>query len=569
MDKRVYKSRLFIIFIFFISIFTFYATRIIFIQVFRATNLSKLAAKQHNIILELQPERGDILDRNLRKFAVDYNVFSIYAIPNAIRQADKTGISDALCGILDVNRDLVLDRLKKDKSFVWIKREVDRETAESVSALNISGVKMLKEYKRFYPKAALASHVVGFAGLDDSGLEGVELAYDGYLKGLPGWRWTVKDAKRRDIISGDTKLIPASEGLNVILTIDENIQYIAERELDQVFQRYNAKGASVIVMDPHNGDILALANRPTFDLNEFSSSSYDERRNRAVTDIYEPGSVFKIITAASALESKVADIDQKFFCENGEYKIGGRILHDHKPYGELSFSEIIEKSSNIGVTKIAELLGKDELYKFAKLFGFGERTGIDMPGEVRGILHHPSKWSSVSISSVPIGQEIAATSIQLARAVAVIANGGFLVKPRVVKEIRDTSGNIIKSFPAIEVRRVISEDTASVMRDILMGVIERGTGKKARLKMYTAAGKTGTAQKVEEGGRYSHSKFIASFLGFAPAVDPKVVILVMVDEPGPVYYGGTVAAPVFGRIAEEVLKYMKVEPDGKRRMESI
>lgn len=569
MDKRVYKSRLFIIFIFFISIFTFYATRIIFIQVFRATNLSKLAAKQHNIILELQPERGDILDRNLRKFAVDYNVFSIYAIPNAIRQADKTGISDALCGILDVNRDLVLDRLKKDKSFVWIKREVDRETAESVSALNISGVKMLKEYKRFYPKAALASHVVGFAGLDDSGLEGVELAYDGYLKGLPGWRWTVKDAKRRDIISGDTKLIPASEGLNVILTIDENIQYIAERELDQVFQRYNAKGASVIVMDPHNGDILALANRPTFDLNGFSSSSYDERRNRAVTDIYEPGSVFKIITAASALESKVADIDQKFFCENGEYKIGGRILHDHKPYGELSFSEIIEKSSNIGVTKIAELLGKDELYKFAKLFGFGERTGIDMPGEVRGILHHPSKWSSVSISSVPIGQEIAATSIQLARAVAVIANGGFLVKPRVVKEIRDTSGNIIKSFPAIEVRRVISEDTASVMRDILMGVIERGTGKKARLKMYTAAGKTGTAQKVEEGGRYSHSKFIASFLGFAPAVDPKVVILVMVDEPGPVYYGGTVAAPVFGRIAEEVLKYMKVEPDGKRRMESI
>lgn len=569
MDKRVYKSRLFIIFIFFISIFTFYATRIIFIQVFRATNLSKLAAKQHNIILELQPERGDILDRNLRKFAVDYNVFSIYAIPNAIRQADKTGISDALCGILDVNRDLVLDRLKKDKSFVWIKREVDRETAESVSALNISGVKMLKEYKRFYPKAALASHVVGFAGLDDSGLEGVELAYDGYLKGLPGWRWTVKDAKRRDIISGDTKLIPASEGLNVILTIDENIQYIAERELDQVFQRYNAKGASVIVMDPHNGDILALANRPTFDLNEFSSSSYDERRNRAVTDIYEPGSVFKIITAASAIESKVADIDQKFFCENGEYKIGGRILHDHKPYGELSFSEIIEKSSNIGVTKIAELLGKDELYKFAKLFGFGEMTGIDMPGEVRGILHHPGKWSSVSISSVPIGQEIAATSIQLARAVAVIANGGFLVKPRVVKEIRDTSGNIIKSFPAIEVRRVISEDTASVMRDILMGVIERGTGKKARLKMYTAAGKTGTAQKVEEGGRYSHSKFIASFLGFAPAVDPKVVILVMVDEPGPVYYGGTVAAPVFGRIAEEVLKYMKVEPDGKRRMESI
>lgn len=569
MDKRAYKSRLFIIFIFFISIFTFYATRIIFIQVFRATHLSKLAAKQHNIILELKPERGDILDRNLRKFAVDYNVFSIYAIPNAIKQEDKAGISDALCGILDVNRDVVLDRLRKDKSFVWIKREVDRETAKSVSALNISGVKMLKEYKRFYPKATLASHVVGFAGLDDFGLEGVELMYDGYLKGIPGWRWTVRDAKRRDIISGDTKLIPASEGLNVILTIDENIQHIAEREIDQVFQRYNAKGASVIVMDPHNGDILALANRPTFDLNRFSSSSDDERRNRAVTDIYEPGSVFKIITASIAIENKVADIDQKFFCENGEYKIGGRILHDHKPYGELSFSEIIEKSSNIGVTKIAELLGKDELYKFAKLFGFGERTGIDMPGEVRGILHHPDKWSSVSISSMPIGQEIAATSIQLARAVAVIANGGFLVKPRVVKEIRDTNGNIIKSFPAIEVRRVISEDTASVMRDILMGVVERGTGKKARLKRYTAAGKTGTAQKVEEGGRYSHSKFIASFLGFAPAVDPKVVILVMVDEPGPVYYGGTVAAPVFGRIAEEVLKYMKVEPDGPRRAESI
>jgi cell division protein FtsI/penicillin-binding protein 2 len=505
----------------------------------------------------------------MRKLAVDYNVYSIYAIPNKIRVSERPEIADALSGVLQVERDLILDRIENEKSFVWLKREVEKEISDAVSGLNINGIKLIKEYKRFYPKGSLASHVIGFAGLDDTGLEGVELAYDGYLKGAPGWRWTVRDAKRRDILSGDVKFIPPSEGLDVILTIDETIQHIAERELDKVFKRYKAKGASIIVMDPHNGDILALANRPSFDLNNFSSSMEDRMRNRAVTDIYEPGSVFKVVTASCAVEKRAVDLKQEFFCENGEYRIGGHVLHDHEPHGTLTFREIIEESSNIGVTKVAEIVGKDDIYSFCKLFGFGDLTGIDMPGEVRGILRHSNKWSRLSISSIPIGQEIAVTSIQLVTAISVIANGGYLVRPRVVREIRNKAQDVIKSFVPQEVRRVLSKESAETMRDILKGVVENGTGVDAGLGRYTTAGKTGTGQKVGADGRYSHKKFIASFLGFAPAVEPKIAIIVSVDEPRPVYYGGKVAAPVFRNVARDVLRYLKVQPDKREEAVNI
>jgi len=561
LHKSFNKSRLFVVFIVFISILTFYLTRIIYLQIFKSKDYSIIADNQHNILLQIEPQRGDIYDRNLRKMAIDCKVDSVYAVPIEMPGSDKGEIAANLSRLLDLNEDMILARLNQEKSFVWIKREVDKDTSERIEDLNLKSVRLLKEHKRFYPNGPLASHLIGFTGIDDTGLEGIELLYDGYLRGTPGWRWTVRDAKRRDIISEDVKFIPPSDGLSVVLTIDEAMQHIAENSLDEVFKKYKAKAASIIVMDPHNGDILALASRPSFNPNEFSTAGADLYRNRCVTDMYEPGSVFKVFTAACAIEEGLVDINQNFFCEDGEYRIAGRILHDHKPLGTLTFREVIEKSSNIGVCKIAEIIGKERLYKFIKLFGFGELTGADIPGEIEGIVRRPSEWSAVSISSVPIGQEIAVTSMQLVTAVSAIANGGYLMKPRVVREVRDSGGNIIKSFDPAIVRQVISTETADIIKDIMKGVVESGTGGNARLEGYTTAGKTGTAQKVEAHGGYSHTKFVASFVGFAPAVDPRITILVTVDEPRPVYYGGSVAAPVFRDAARDILRYMKIEYD--------
>lgn len=492
---------------------------------------------------------------------MDRNVYSVYAIPRDIDEIDKPKLVESISGAFGVDKKLISDRLRKDKSFIWIKRQMEEDPANIINRLGFDAVKILRESRRFYPNGSLASHVIGFAGVDDVGLEGIELAYNGYLNGSPGWRWTVRDAKRRDILSEDVRFIPPSEGLNVVLTIDQAIQHIAEKELDKVYKIYRARAATIIVMDPQTGDILAMANKPAYDLNDFSSSPENARRNRAITDLYEPGSIFKIVAASCALEKKAARMDTEFFCENGKYHVGGRILHDHTPHGTLTFKEVIEKSSNIGVTKIAQMIGKEELYRFIRLFGFGQLTDIDIPGEVKGILRTPGEWSAVSISSVPIGQEIGVTSIQLLAALSVIANGGLLVKPRVVSKIADNEGNAIKVFRPVISRRALSQDTAEKMKSILKGVVESGTGKKARLNGYGAAGKTGTAQKVEANGRYSHDKFVASFMGFAPVDEPRIAIIVSVDEPRPVYYGGSVAAPVFRDVANATLRYLNVAPD--------
>ncbi len=561
MRKRSYTSRLYIIFIIFISILAFYAVRILYLQLFKSNSLASIAKNQHNILLRLDPIRGDIYDRNLHKLALACKVYSVYALPDEIDESERLDLAESLSKALKMDKDLILDRLSGEKSFVWIERHVAKEESDTIRDLDLKGIELIDEYKRFYPDSSLASHIIGFTGVDHVGLEGVELAYDGYLKGSPGWRWTVRDAKRRNILSKDVRFIPPSNGLNVILTIDEVIQHIAERELEEVYQKYKAKTATIVITDPKNGDILAMANRPTFDLNDFGASTLDARRNKALTDIYEPGSVFKIVAASCAVEKGLVDRNEEFFCENGRYFVGGRVLHDHKPHGTLTFQEIVEKSSNIGMTKVAQVLGKDELYRFIRLFGFGELSGIDIPGEVRGIVRPPKEWSATSISAVPIGQEVAVTSIQLVTAVSAIANGGLLVRPRIVRQIKDEEESVVKTFLPVVARRVLSETTAEKMKCILKGVVENGTGTNARLDRYTAAGKTGTAQKLEPDGSYSHSKFVASFVGFAPVDNPRIAILISVDEPQPLYYGGSVAAPVFKKVAADVLRYLKVEPD--------
>ncbi len=571
MYNRAHKNRLNLVFSLFISLLTLLLIRIAYLQLALAHNLAQLAKKQHTEIIELQPKRGMIYDRNMRPLAVSLNLDSVYA--NAREIKDKKKVAKLLSPILNVSESFLSERLNRDKGFIWLKRKLTPTESARVKALRIKGIEFVKEPKRFYPNDSLASHLIGYAGIDNRGLEGLELLYDEYLKGAPGYRATFRDAKRRAIASFEYEYYPSVDGFNLMLTIDEVIQHIAEREINRAMKDAHPIGACIIVMDPKTGDVLALSNRPTYDINSFGDVSLERKRNRVVTDMFEPGSTFKIVTAAAALENKAVKLNDKFFCENGAYKIAGHILHDHKPHGWLTFRQVIEKSSNIGTVKVAQVLGPSELYRYIKAFGFGELTNIDLPGEVPGFIRPTSQWSKLSISAIPMGQELTVTPIQLACAISTIANGGELVKPRIVNAIQDKQGETIKSFEPTAVRRVLSQETAAVMKDILSGVVSDGTGKEAEVEGYKVAGKTGTSQKIEPNGTYSHSKFVASFIGFAPVDDPKIAVVVMLDEPRPSYYGGVVAAPVFKRVAQDVLRYLEIKPqrlmEVKNEVESV
>jgi cell division protein FtsI (penicillin-binding protein 3) len=398
---------------------------------------------------------------------------------------------------------------------------------------------------------------LGFAGMDDNGLEGIELKYDRFLAGRSGVAQMLRDARQQDLLIEQT-LVHPQDGFDLILTIDENIQYFAEKALEKGFIKHRPQSASLIVMNPRTGEILALVNRPTYDLNEFGRSQESQRKNHAVTDMYEPGSVFKIVAASAALERGAFKETDKIFCENGEYRVANHILHDHQRHGTLTFREVIEQSSNIGVTKIAQKLGGEPIYDYAARLGFGKKTNIDIPGEVSGVLKPTRFWSKTSIGAVPIGHEVGVTTIQLVCAVSAIANDGVLMQPFVIKEIRDQKGEVIETFSPKIVRQAMDVATAKRVKDILVGVIEKGTGKLAKIKDVFAAGKTGTAQKIVN-GQYSHNQFFATFIGFAPAEDPKIAMAIVFDDPRGSHFGGTVCAPIFKEIAENVLKYLKAE----------
>jgi cell division protein FtsI/penicillin-binding protein 2 len=553
-----YRPRSEAVFLLFFVFLIFCIARLFYVQIFSSSYLAGIARKQHNLFVELEPFRGAIYDSSLRPQALNLPADSLYASANEIKDKDKETIIRQLAEILNVSQAYLRDRLYRKKSFIWLARKITPEQAESIKKLHIKGLGFLKESRRIYPNSYLASHIIGFAGLDNNGLEGIEALYDGYLKGEAGWAIFLRDARQKRLDLWEKMILP-KDGLNVILTIDEVIQYIVERELDIVFRTSHAKGASIVVMDPHTGAILALANRPTYDLNKHSRASMDGMRNRAVCDLFEPGSVFKIVTASAALEEKKVSEEDKFFCENGVYRVASHTLHDHQPHGWLTFREVIEQSSNIGTTKVAQILGPNEIYRYIKLFGFGSRLGIDLPGEAIGMAKEPRGWSKISIAAIPIGQEVGVTALQLVTAISVIANGGQLMKPYIVQGIRDKHGQTIKKFSPTMIRKAISIDTASRVKKILTGVVEEGTGKSAKIPGSTCAGKTGTAQKLETNGTYSHSKFVASFIGFAPAEDPIIAIAVIVDEPRPYYFGGVVAAPVFKNVASDSIKYLKAQ----------
>ena len=552
---RRYSGRFICVFLIIIGSFFYFSFHLVTIQFFRSDFLARRAEQQHNHSVKIEPVRGIIFDRNLRPLALNMTVYSLYANPRQMTDEAKQKAVLVLPHILALEPSFVKERLDRDKYFVWLSRKLSFETMKDVKALGILGLDFLKENERYYPNKELAAHVLGFVGVDNIGLEGLELQFNTSLHGEDGWARILRDARQRDLLI-DKEFFPAKDGFHLVLTIDETIQFIAERALDEAFKKNNALSAAIIVINPMTGEILALANRPTYNLNDVAHSDVESRTNRAIAHVYEPGSVFKIVAASAALEEDIFQEDDVIFCENGEYKVANHILHDHHGHGNLKFQEVIEQSSNIGTTKVAQKMGPDIFYRYAKRFGFGRLTGIDLRGEVGGLLKPPSQWSKTTIGAIPIGHEVTVTPLQLVCAVSAIANGGLHMKPFVVKYIKDRHDELIEAFDPQVVDRVISPGTAQRMKKILEGVVERGTGRRARIAGVQIAGKTGTAQKVVN-GQYSHSKYFASFIGFAPVDDPKIAAVVMFDEPHPNHYGGTVAAPVFKEMMENALKYLE------------
>jgi cell division protein FtsI (penicillin-binding protein 3) len=463
----------------------------------------------------------------------------------------------------------ILARMKASHAFAWVARKVDSDTAARIRAADLRGIYFTKEPKRFYPKRDLAAQVLGYVGMDDEGLSGIERVFDDQLHGMPGKMLIQRDARGRYF--GRIEHDP-QPGQNIALTLDEKIQYIAERELERAMHDTHAEAGTVIVENPQTGEILALANRPTFNPNNARTVTPAQLKNRAVSDIYEPGSTFKIVTIAGALEERLTRPEEIVDCQMGSITINGMRIRDHKAYGLLSIAQVIENSSDVGAIKIGMRLGEDRFDSYIRKFGFGSQTGIELPGETRGLTKPVSRWSKVSIGAISMGQEIGISAVQLIALISAIGNEGQWISPRIVAD--DAFGkpdpnpgmvNETAMRPATT-RRVISARTAEEMKRMLQGVVLEGTGRKAQLDGYTSAGKTGTAQKVDPAtGAYSRSKYVASFAGFAPADRPAVAIAVILDSPVGLHEGGQVAAPVFQRIAQQVLPYLNVPRDTERK----
>jgi cell division protein FtsI (penicillin-binding protein 3) len=549
------SSLLFVLFVLIVG-------RMFQLQVLKKEELYKLAAQQQQVQIPLISKRGAIYDHKENELAVSIEVDSVYADPGRVKNADRT-VND-LTSVLQVDRKELRQRLKSRRSFEWIQRQISPKESAEIKALNLPGVHFLKENRRFYPNSRLAAHIIGFVGLDSKGLEGVEFQYDALLNGRDRV-WTMgRDALGREIVVSDPPSQKEDHHQNIFLTLDKNIQHVTETELSQAVQRWGAKGGIAIAMEPQTGKILAMTSFPFFNPNQFLQYQPRAWRNHAISDTFEPGSLFKTFLAAAALEERLVQTSDSFFCENGSYTVYDRTIHDHTKRGWLTFQQIIKFSSNIGAAKVGEKMGKERFYRYISAFGFGEKTKIDLPGEGKGIVHHTRYWTPVSLDTISFGQGISVTGIQLVTALSAIANGGFLMKPYVVERIADDQGEVSQSFQPEVVRRVISAETAKGVTALLKMTTEKGgTGEEAVPAGYEVAGKTGTAQKIEPLlGGYSEDRFYCGFMGFAPVEDPKIVLLIVIDEPQGPSYGGTVAAPVFKSIMEKVLPYFNVFPKG-------
>ena len=519
------------------------------------------AHRQQQRTIEITPKRGAIYDRNMHPLAMSTEVESAFAIPTELGD-NKAQAAHLLSGILNIPRDVLETKFNSGNTFVWISRKLPPEKSEAVKALNLKGVYMQKENERFYPKRDLAAHVLGYVDLDEIGQGGIEHQLDKQIRSKGEKILVMADAKQRWFDGGQAQ---RDQGANVVLTIDEKIQYIAERELASGIAQTHAIAGTIIIQNPNTGEILALANWPKYNPNSPAEVRPESRMDRAVSAIYEPGSTFKLITLAAALDQNLTRPEEVFDCENGAVTLSGHKIHDHKKFGMLTVSDILAQSSDVGTIKIALRLGAPKFYEYIRAFGFGQQTGIELPWESRGMLGKLNTWSGISIGAISMGQEIGVTPIQLVTAVSAIANGGYLHKPFIISEVRKSDQLPVSAEgQQPEPRQVLRPETAATIRRLMEGVIlsPHGTGRTARLDGWTAAGKTGTAQKIDPNtGRYSPTQYIASFTGFAPINNPAVTILVSLDSPVGEHEGGQVSAPIFKRVAEQVLPYLDVPRD--------
>jgi cell division protein FtsI (penicillin-binding protein 3) len=538
------------------------AARLYHLQIIQYVDLLSRAQRQQQRTIEVAPQRGTIFDRQMNPLAMSLGVDSVYAVPSEI--PDPVMVARLLAPILGLEANDLLGRFQAFRSFCWVKRKAAAGEAGRVRELNLKGIYCQRETKRFYPKGELAAHVVGYVGMDDTGLAGLEYALDDAIKGRPGRVLVASDARRRSFYSTDW---PGRPGKNVVLALDEKIQYIAAKALAEAVEKWKAAGGIDIVQNPNTGEILALASQPTFNPNEYAQSRPEALVDRGIGWVYEPGSTFKMVTLSAALEEHLTNPQEVINCQQGSIMLAGHVIHDHKPFGGLTVTDVLVHSSDVGAIKLGLRLGDERLYRYVRSFGFGSKTEIELPGEERGLLKAPNRWSGISIGEISMGQEIGVTPLQLASAFSAIANGGILFGPRIVQDVFLDQKH--DPLPPVSGRRVVSEQTAALMKQMFGEVVERGTGTPARLNGYSAAGKTGTAQKIDASGRYSRSHYVSSFVGFAPLARPAVTILVVIDSPVGAIYGSEVAAPVFRSIAEQTLGYLNVPQDNPSRWPQI
>jgi cell division protein FtsI (penicillin-binding protein 3) len=570
--KRVfrdhYRIKAYLILAVFVFGYALVVYRLYTLQIREHGQLKERAERQHKRTVKIVPKRGTIYDRNGREIAISVDTISLYAVPHQVK--DKPVTARALAKMIGQSRRKVLRKLLKKKQFVWIARKLNPEILKKLEKSGLEGIHALYESKRFYPNRGLAGGVLGIVGMDNEGLEGLEYRYDAHIKGKSGLFVASVDAKRRKImVDGEAYVRPRGAN-DLVLTIDSVIQHITEVELESAVEQNKAVSGIAVMMRPDTGEILAMASYPGFDPNDFRSYRSKDRRNLSILENFEPGSTFKLVTLAAALDRGVAKPKDIFFCENGAYRFRNTIYHDTHEHGWLSLRQILQRSSNIGTIKVVERLSSKDFYRYIRDFGFGDKTGIDLPGESSGLLRGTKRWSGLSRASISMGQEISVTALQILTAVAAIANKGIRLKPYTVLQVVSPDGRKIMEQRPEEVKRVISEETADQMMRAMESVVtEKGTAPLAQVPGFRVAGKTGTAQKFDpQLGRYSKSRYVSSFVGIAPAENPEIALVVVVNEPcGQLYYGGYVAAPAFRRIVERTLRYLKVVPEGAPQLQ--
>ncbi len=561
--KNILNIRLKIAILFFIGIIFVITVRLYNIQVNKYIYYKTRAKRQHSRKVILHRPRGSIIDRNSKILAKSLIIYSVYAASREFTNYRST--IDKLSSILGMEKEEILKQLLRSRYFSWIKRNISLAEKEALIRAKLKGIHLKTEDKRFYPNDSLAAHIIGFVGRENQlGLEGVEYKYERFLTAEAGYKIYESDVRGYEIPQGKTIVEKPKGGNSIRLTIDSNIQDIVEKEILKAAEEFKPLSISALIMNPYSGEILAMVNYPTYNLNEYNLSEDYERRNRILTDMYEPGSTLKLLAvAAIGVEEKLIEEGQLFYCP-GYKKIGSFEIKCHQEHGYLSFDDVIAKSCNSGTIELAMKIGKKRMSRYLRNFGLGKKTGIGLPGEIRGILRNYKRWADIDLASTSIGQSVGVTPLQLLNAINTVINGGNLLKPYIIYSIETIDGNIIKRNVPEIVKRVISEDTSKKVRKMMERVVESGTGKKVKLDYYGIGAKTGTAQKIEKDGTYSKHRYVASMIGFAPYKKPRFSLLVVVNEPKGKIYGGEVAAKPFRSICDQVLKYLTEFPDKKR-----